>query len=58
MAPRDDLDRACLRVSRINHQDQAWPQNADDVERFLAFVEMPYRDRVVGTDGLAPRRGC
>ncbi len=32
--------------------------NANDVERFLAFVEMTYRDRVVGTDGLAPRRGC
>ncbi len=32
--------------------------NLDDVERFLAFVEMTYRDRVVGTDGLAPRRGC
>ena len=32
--------------------------NLDDVERFLAFVEMTYRDRVVGTSGLAPRRGC
>jgi selenocysteine lyase/cysteine desulfurase len=32
--------------------------NLDDVERFLTFVEMTYRDRVVGTDGLAPRRGC
>ena len=32
--------------------------NLDDVERFLAFVEMTYRDRVVGTGGLAPRRGC
>ncbi len=32
--------------------------NVDDVERFLAFVEMTYRDRVVGTGGLAPRRGC
>ena len=30
----------------------------EDVERFLAFVEMTYRDRVTGTDGLAPRRGC
>jgi len=30
----------------------------DDVERFLAFVATTYRDRVVGTDGLAPRRGC
>jgi selenocysteine lyase/cysteine desulfurase len=34
------------------------PSNVDDVERFLAFVEMTYRDRVVGTGGLAPRRGC
>jgi selenocysteine lyase/cysteine desulfurase len=32
--------------------------NIDDVERFLAFVVMTYRDRVVGTGGLAPRRGC
>jgi selenocysteine lyase/cysteine desulfurase len=29
-----------------------------DVERFLAFVEMTYRDQVVGTGGLAPRQGC
>jgi selenocysteine lyase/cysteine desulfurase len=32
--------------------------NVADVERFLAFVETTYRDRVVGTDGLAPRRAC
>ena len=32
--------------------------NVEDVERFLAFVEMTYRDRAVGTGGLAPRRGC
>ena len=32
--------------------------NADDVERFVAFLEITYRDRVVGTDGLPPRRGC
>ena len=32
--------------------------NIDDVERFLAFVETTYRDRVVGTRALAPRRGC
>jgi len=32
--------------------------DVDDVERFLAFVEMTYRDRVVATGGLAPRRGC
>jgi len=32
--------------------------NGDDLERFLAFVETAYRDRVVATDGLAPRRGC
>jgi len=30
----------------------------DDVERFLAFVELTYRDRVAGTDGLPARRGC
>jgi selenocysteine lyase/cysteine desulfurase len=30
----------------------------DDVERFLAFMEMTYRDRAIGTGGLAPRRGC
>jgi selenocysteine lyase/cysteine desulfurase len=30
----------------------------EDVERFLAFVEKTYRDRVVGTEGLPPRRGC
>ena len=34
------------------------PSNVDDVERFLAFLEMAYRDRVIGTGGLAPRRGC
>jgi selenocysteine lyase/cysteine desulfurase len=32
--------------------------NVDDVERFVAFIEATYRDRVVGTGGLAPRRGC
>jgi selenocysteine lyase/cysteine desulfurase len=32
--------------------------NIDDVERFLAFLETTYRDRVVATCGLAPRRGC
>jgi selenocysteine lyase/cysteine desulfurase len=32
--------------------------NVDDVERFLAFVETTYRDRVAGTGGLPPRRGC
>ncbi len=32
--------------------------NLDDVERFLAFIEMTYRDRTPGTGGLAPRRGC
>ena len=30
----------------------------DDVERFLTFLEATYRDRVVGTAGLAPRSGC
>ena len=32
--------------------------NVGDVERFLAFVEMTYRDRAAGSGGLAPRRGC
>ena len=32
--------------------------NLDDVERFVAFVEMTCRDGVIGTGGLAPRRGC
>jgi selenocysteine lyase/cysteine desulfurase len=32
--------------------------NVDDVDRFLAFVEMTYRNQAVRTDGLAPRRGC
>jgi len=32
--------------------------NICDVERFVAFVEMTYTDRVAGTDGLTPRRGC
>ena len=32
--------------------------NVDDVERFLVFLEMTYRDHVVGTAGLAPRQGC
>ena len=32
--------------------------NVGDVERFLAFVELTYTDRVVGTDGFPPRRGC
>ena len=32
--------------------------NLDDVERFLAFVEMTYRNRVIDTVGLAPRVAC
>jgi selenocysteine lyase/cysteine desulfurase len=32
--------------------------NVDDVDRFLAFIRATFRDRVVGTDGLAPRHGC
>jgi len=32
--------------------------NVDDVERFLVFLEMTYRDHVVDTVGLAPRQGC
>src|SRR5262249_6630760 len=30
--------------------------NVGDVERFLAFLETTYRDRVIGTGGLAPRQ--
>jgi len=30
----------------------------DDVERFLAFVELTYRDRAAGAGDLPPRRGC
>jgi hypothetical protein len=32
--------------------------NVEDVERFLAFVEMTYRDRPAGTSGLTPRLAC
>jgi selenocysteine lyase/cysteine desulfurase len=32
--------------------------NVEDVERFLAFVEMTYRDRLADTTGLTPRLGC
>jgi selenocysteine lyase/cysteine desulfurase len=32
--------------------------NIGDVERLVAFLETTYTDRVVGTDGLAPREGC
>ena len=32
--------------------------NLSDVEKLIAFVEMTYRDRVIGTDDLAPRLGC
>jgi selenocysteine lyase/cysteine desulfurase len=32
--------------------------NVEDVERFLAFVEMTYTDRDADFGGLAPRRGC
>jgi len=32
--------------------------NVGDVERFLAFLETTYRDRVIGTGGLAPRQSC
>jgi len=32
--------------------------NIEDVERLVAFLEATYRDRTVGTGGLAPRRGC
>jgi selenocysteine lyase/cysteine desulfurase len=29
-----------------------------DVERFLDFVRSTYTDRVMGSDGLAPRTRC
>jgi selenocysteine lyase/cysteine desulfurase len=32
--------------------------NINDVERFLAFLDTTYRDRIIATCGLAPRRGC
>jgi selenocysteine lyase/cysteine desulfurase len=32
--------------------------NVNDVERFLAFVQMTYQDRAADTRDLAPRRGC
>ena len=32
--------------------------NVEDLERFLAFVELTYRDRAAGTGGLPPRQGC
>jgi selenocysteine lyase/cysteine desulfurase len=32
--------------------------NVGDVERLVAFLEFAYRDRSVGTGGLAPRQGC
>jgi selenocysteine lyase/cysteine desulfurase len=32
--------------------------NVEDLERFLAFVEMTYRDHLVDTTGLTPRLAC
>jgi selenocysteine lyase/cysteine desulfurase len=32
--------------------------NVDDVERFLAFLQMTYQDRLADAGGLAPRGGC
>jgi len=32
--------------------------NVEDLERFLAFVEMTYRDRLADTTGLRPRLAC
>jgi len=32
--------------------------NVEDLERFLAFVEMTYRDRLTDTTGLTPRLAC
>jgi hypothetical protein len=48
------LDR--LRATEFSSVGPA--SNVEDVERFVSFVEMTYRDRVIGTGGLAPRRGC
>jgi hypothetical protein len=48
------LDR--LRATEFSSAGLA--SNAEDVERFVSFAEMTYRDRVVDTGGLAPRRGC
>jgi hypothetical protein len=44
----------------LNEQSGVPGSAADDfdVERFLAFVDMTYRDRVADTNGLAPRQGC
>jgi len=32
--------------------------NVEDLERFLAFMEMTYRDRLTDTTGLTPRLAC
>ena len=32
--------------------------NVDDIERFVAFVEAAYQDRMASTSGLPPRQGC
>jgi len=32
--------------------------NVDDVDRFLAFIELTYRDRTGDAVGLTPRSGC
>ena len=32
--------------------------NIEDIERFLVFLEMTYRDRIVDVSGLAPRLRC
>jgi selenocysteine lyase/cysteine desulfurase len=32
--------------------------NIEDVERFLAFLELSYSDRAADTSGLPPRHGC
>src|SRR5215831_5019344 len=32
--------------------------SADDIERFAAFVETTYQDRVVSASGLPPRQSC
>jgi hypothetical protein len=45
-------------LGRLRRPWFAGESNVDDVERFVTFAGRTYADRVVGTDGLAARRGC
>ena len=54
--PATGARRCRLRATEFSSAGLA--SNAEDVERFVSFAEMTYRDRVVDTGGLAPRRGC